>query len=63
MMALPRLETIGFRAAVHKPMGDVKDVTSISFIQSVQPNGVLVQRCRLFISELLEDVSDVKCKV
>ena len=34
-MALPRLETIGFRAAVHKPMGDVTDVTSISFIQSV----------------------------
>ena len=34
-MALPRLETIGFQAAVHKPLGDVTDVTSISFIQSM----------------------------
>ena len=34
-MALPRFKTIGFRAAVHKPMGDVTDVTSISFIQSM----------------------------
>ena len=37
-MALPRSETIGFRAAVHKPMGDVTDVTSISFIQSMIKN-------------------------
>ena len=35
-MALPRFETIGFLAAVHKPMGDVMDVTSISFIQSME---------------------------
>ena len=34
-MALPRFDTIGFRAAVHKPMGDVTDVRSISYIQSV----------------------------
>ena len=34
-MALPRFETIGFRAAVHKPMGEVTDVTSISSIQSM----------------------------
>ena len=30
----PRFDTIGFRAAVHKPMDDVTDVTSISYIQS-----------------------------
>ena len=34
-MVLPGFETIGFQAAVHKPMGDVTDVTSISFIESM----------------------------
>ena len=46
-MALPRLETIGFRAAVHKPMGDVTDVTSISFIQSVDTPHQYGPGCKL----------------